>query len=171
MQVYHYTHKFKWAAMQRGLYDHPVDADHPPLGLMTSTKGAHMYHPARSEIQCKKEFVRAFWAFETPLPQKWVERKAVDKGLRELFGHIANGEREKLTLLELTLPDNTDLWAADWYEHRSGYHDMYDASMRLYTGPQDTKNMKLPELVCFDDVPLESLREIPLPDIPSFFIR
>ncbi len=145
------------------------DANNPAMGLQVAAKkhGSLMKHPDKTGQSQEAVYLPAFWSLDAPLPEKWQSRRWTDKGLAALFQHCSGGQNADLRLLEIDLPDDADVWAADWGEARKyGYLDefLYAATMVRYQGSASIDHMKMPEIICFDNVPAERLSETPLPE-------
>ena len=159
MKVYHYTSRGKWENMQ------PTDK-HPDGGISTSY-GINAFHPDHSD-DMTKVLKKAFWAMPDKLPKEWDAYKADRYGLGYLFNRCADGD--ELVLLEIELDDADDVWVADcagFLKDIEGkrFPDMtnYESSMRRYKSKSDLKGIKYPEIICFNDMPVSRIREIPVP--------
>ena len=150
MKIYHYTSVIKWLCIQsKGLH---VSEEH----------GRKMLHPLTND------FKGAIWAFPEAAPQSWIDNiSTTEFNLTCLFGHCAAGDT--LTLLELDIPDDADLWATDWaYGYKdaeTGWRSVdYFEALRRYEGKDHLAGFRLPEVICFDNIAPERIRQIDIPE-------
>tara|TARA_B100001179_G_scaffold138956_1_gene100205 strand:- start:153 stop:650 length:498 start_codon:yes stop_codon:yes gene_type:complete len=149
MKIYHYTNVINLHGIQH-------------KGLKTiSSNDRQMWHPV------SQDFKNAVWAFDEAIPQKWIKNtSSTIYNLTCLFGHCAGGDT--LTLLEIDLPDDTELWATDWTyacaDVRASDGPNYYKSIVPYTGKDCLNGFKLPEIICFDDISPEYIKQISIPN-------
>lgn len=159
MKLYHYTNRAAFNGISLA-------------GRVLPRLCRTMYHPVRSEQEGQTVYEPALWAMSEPLPQKWRDFQSGKLDLRELFFHTNRGRVP--VLLEMAIPEDADVWAADWAERLKdmklnddmGFFDSprYYGSMKRYTGPDVIENMALPEIICFGHIPADRFTEVPLPD-------